>query len=300
MKEDPGSGEQHSWVYGGKKTAVGKATKFAGMLLWAIADLQSGILPIGGETAVGRGIFCKPNNRLEAKIQLDGDALDEKKVKDYMQKAALWCKGERMGEREMETYEKYKQKDKESVDDVLKQVNKYFNQDKAWIYAVLDYAVGFGVYENNCFFCQSGRKKELVPLEWDYLQELRVFNSKGEIRLNKRNEKWVGRYRGEKSGLEDGERIEEEYFIDEYQKLWGSAQNVENMNIQDWSLLTSGRGTRIWVPIKIEENQGASILVRKFMRIPKEEHLELVYQTDIRMVEICPWKEEGEKGGQYE
>lgn len=205
-----------------------------------------------------------------------------------------------MGEREMETYEKYKQKDKESVDDVLKQVNKYFNQDKAWIYAVLDYAVGFGVYENNCFFVRVGEKKELVPLEWDYLQELRVFNSKGEIRLNKRNEKWVGRYRGEKSGLEDGERIEEEYFIDEYQKLWGSAQNVENMNIQDWSLLTSGRGTRIWVPIKIEENQGASILVRKFMRIPKEEHLELVYQTDIRMVEICPWKEECEKGGQYE
>ncbi len=69
------------------------------------------------------------------------------------------------------------------------------------------------------FFCQSGRKKELVPLEWDYLQELRVFNSKGEIRLNKRNEKWVGRYRGEKSGLEDGERIEEEYFIDEYQNF---------------------------------------------------------------------------------
>lgn len=80
-----------------KKDCGGQSDEICGMLLWAIADLQSGILPIGGETAVGRGIFCKPNNRLEAKIQLDGDALDEKKVKDYMQKAALWCKGGKDG-----------------------------------------------------------------------------------------------------------------------------------------------------------------------------------------------------------
>ena len=204
-----------------------------------------------------------------------------------------------MKEWEMEIVEKFKQLDEHSVDNVKERVKKYFGGEKAWIYAVLDYAVGFGVYENNCFSVRLGDTKELVPLEWDHLQELRVFNSKGETCLNKRNEKWFGRYRGEKSGLEGEERKEEEYCIDEHQKLWGSAKYVENINIPDWSLLTSDRGTRIWVPIKLEENQGAAILVRKFMRIPKEDHCELVYQTDIRMVEIYPWKEEGGKGGQY-
>ena len=74
-----------------KKDCGNQSDEICGMLLWAIADLQSGILPIGGETAVGRGIFCKPNEQ-EAKIRLDGDVLVEKKIKDYLQKAALWCK----------------------------------------------------------------------------------------------------------------------------------------------------------------------------------------------------------------
>ena len=62
-----------------------------GMLLWAILDLQAGILPVGGETAVGRGIFCKPQKH-EAEICIDGEPLDDERKKAYMRTAAIWCR----------------------------------------------------------------------------------------------------------------------------------------------------------------------------------------------------------------
>ena len=67
-----------------------------GMLLWAILDLQSGILPLGGETAIGRGIFRKPKDQ-KSEICLDGKSLCESETCEYMQAAALWCKGEKNG-----------------------------------------------------------------------------------------------------------------------------------------------------------------------------------------------------------
>lgn len=67
-----------------------------GLLLWAVMDLQSGILPIGGETAIGRGIFCGADGKMPD-IQLDGNTLDEKKKEEYMRAAAMWCKGEKNG-----------------------------------------------------------------------------------------------------------------------------------------------------------------------------------------------------------
>lgn len=63
-----------------------------GLLLWAILDLLSGILPIGGETAIGRGIFCKQEAEAPD-ILYDGEGLEEQKREEYMQAAAAWCKG---------------------------------------------------------------------------------------------------------------------------------------------------------------------------------------------------------------
>lgn len=62
-----------------------------GMLLWAILDLQAGILPIGGETAVGRGIFSSPEGGC-GDIIFDGDKLDTPKKEQYMQCAAHWAR----------------------------------------------------------------------------------------------------------------------------------------------------------------------------------------------------------------
>lgn len=62
-----------------------------GLLLWAILDLQAGILPIGGETAVGRGIFSSLGKKGE-EIFLDGQPLSEQKKERYLQRAVQWAK----------------------------------------------------------------------------------------------------------------------------------------------------------------------------------------------------------------
>lgn len=185
-----------------------------------------------------------------------------------------------------------------SEQDVAGLVKKYF-KEKAWIYAVLDYAVGFGSFEGDRFLLRLGSQKEPCLLEWKYLQELRVFNTYGELRLSPLEQQWVGRFRGcIPSG--ENENVElEEYFVDERQKLWGKAKESKIVEGLCWSLLTSGRGAKIWVPMEMREREEAAICVRKFLRAPSMDHPELVYQTDMRMVNFCLWKEDNVNGGRY-
>lgn len=61
-----------------------------GMLLWVIKDLQEGILAIGGETSVGRGICSVPDGG--SGIYMDGKPLDEKEQQNSMKEALLWVK----------------------------------------------------------------------------------------------------------------------------------------------------------------------------------------------------------------
>ena len=60
-----------------------------GMLLWAIRDLQAGLLAVGGETSVGRGIFGPGKDG--GHILLDENTLTDEQQKQYMQDAALWA-----------------------------------------------------------------------------------------------------------------------------------------------------------------------------------------------------------------
>lgn len=179
----------------------------------------------------------------------------------------------------------------DSVSGIEKQVKKYF-EGRTWLYAVLDYTVGFGIFENDCFWFWPGAQEKPVPLDWKYLQELRIFNRSGELRLKPLKSRWVGRFRGSISDWPKNYRQMEEFCIDEKQKLWGKARKSDKINQLHWSLLTSARGTRIWIPMEMTEQEEAAISVRKFMRIPTADCKELVYQTDVRMMDFCLWKEE--------
>ena len=55
-----------------------------GLLLWVVSDLQNGLLAVGGETAVGRGIF-----KQDGAIKLDGETLNDSK--SYYKAAMDWC-----------------------------------------------------------------------------------------------------------------------------------------------------------------------------------------------------------------
>ena len=205
----------------------------------------------------------------------------------------------------MELQENKRQEDKqkevyevveiESVKEIEGRVKEQFG-GKAWLYAVLDYAVGFGIYENDGFVIGLGNCEKPVPLEWEYLQELRIFNGTGELRLAPIKGKWAGRYRGSNTLIEENVINSNEYWLDERQKIWGEVKSKKTVGDTYWSLLTAERGTRIWIPVNIEMQGKAAICVRKFMRIPTAEDKELVYQTDIRMVEFCLWNEDNGKG----
>jgi CRISPR/Cas system CSM-associated protein Csm3 (group 7 of RAMP superfamily) len=57
-----------------------------GLLLWVIHDLQEGLLAVGGETAIGRGVFEK-----DGAISWNGAGLSEADKSHFQKAAAAWC-----------------------------------------------------------------------------------------------------------------------------------------------------------------------------------------------------------------
>lgn len=91
---------QLRWPCKARESKIGGQDQvILGLLLWAVRDLQEGLLAVGGETAVGRGIFEKDSansnhvndSHLDG-IYLDGQLIRKEDAKLYMQSAASWCK----------------------------------------------------------------------------------------------------------------------------------------------------------------------------------------------------------------
>ncbi|MDD2401842.1 MAG: RAMP superfamily CRISPR-associated protein [Clostridia bacterium] len=74
------------WVKGDKSLSK----VICGLLLWVAEDLQNGLLAVGGETAIGRGIFEPNGVEINGGITLDGEFINEKKP--YYKAAINWCK----------------------------------------------------------------------------------------------------------------------------------------------------------------------------------------------------------------
>ncbi|MFK4301567.1 CRISPR/Cas system CSM-associated protein Csm3 (group 7 of RAMP superfamily) [Paenibacillus sp. RC254] len=62
-----------------------------GLLLWIVRDLEEGLLAVGGETAIGRGLFSKDSTK---PITLDGQPLLESAYSPYYLAALKWCQAE--------------------------------------------------------------------------------------------------------------------------------------------------------------------------------------------------------------
>lgn len=160
----------------------------------------------------------------------------------------------------------------------------------ATLYAVLDYAVCFGTYNQGCFSLGIEAQTEPAVLDWNYLRELRVFDEDQELLLVPAGGNWTGRMRRE-IGKHEGTLADGEYVIDERQKLWGKMKKSYKVGDTVWSLLVSGRGTRIQIPMDLNEREEAAIRVRRYMRIPDlKKGGALVFENDIRMIGLCPWE----------
>ena len=195
--------------------------------------------------------------------------------------------------------EGYKKIESKSEEEIKETVKKYFPEG-AYLYAVMDYAVGFGKYENKEFYIGLGNHTALEPLSWEYTRELRIFDGAGEVWLKLAGDEWKGRFRGSLDRIKEVIKSDEEteYYMDEKQKLWGEVKKENQGGIPGWSLLTSNRGTQIQIPVQlpipknheVRNRVGAAIEVRRYMRVPNAHNQELVYQTDIRMKGFCIWE----------
>lgn len=167
---------------------------------------------------------------------------------------------------------------------------------QAKLYAVLDFAVCFGIYDKGLFWVGLEGQATLTLMNWKYLREIRLFDEEKELFLVPSDCGWSGRMRkdAEDSGKENQTG---EYVIDEWQKLWGKVKKNSNGVIPGWTLLVSGRGTNMQIPAELRGHEEAAIHVRRYMRVPDvEKEEELVFQNDIRMVNFCPWEGGGKDG----
>lgn len=170
----------------------------------------------------------------------------------------------------------------------------------AFAYAVLDYAVAFGKYEEGELYIGIGAEKRPASLNWEFLQELRIFDEEKELKLVKVNGSWTGRFRNDAE-----EVLKQDCVLDQKQKLWGHI--VKESGIPGWSILRSERGTVIQIPVEFDKNIGesqeAGLLVRRYIKYPpafeeqeKEVQKGLGYQEDVRLAGFALWgAEEGEE-----
>lgn len=145
-----------------------------------------------------------------------------------------------------------------------------------YIYAVLDYAVAFGWYENGKFqLIFPNKKNRKLPsaneLEWAYLQELRIFETSFEFRAARReDDTFSWRLRQDYATQKEAEPqdVFPCSFMEETCKLWGAMQEKisnEWLGTLEWNLLSSARGTKFFVPVKYREGLTVGLKVRNYV-----------------------------------
>ena len=129
------------------------------------------------------------------------------------------------------------------------------------------------------------QKKSLSPFHGSTYRNWRFFNQCQELRLRHVQNRFCGRY-----CVDEDDAGLEIYFMDEVQKLWGNVELEED----GYYLLTSLRGSRLWVPVisdgqsRIHKQMG--IRVRSYMDFPQaSERKGLFWKKDERFLGICPW-----------
>lgn len=182
--------------------------------------------------------------------------------------------------------------------EVEEKIKKLFSKG-AYVYEVLDNEVVLGLYKAEEYRFRLYDGNILRKLSWEYVKELAVFDPEGELRVRRRQDGFVGRYRKDKEERDDKSL----YKLDEVLKLWGVISDKEEQGEGSFCLLTSQRGSRIWIPpiasLEQEGKKEAGIQVRTYYRFAKDtENSGLLYQEDERFMGLCPWPQEG--GGRNE
>lgn len=156
-----------------------------------------------------------------------------------------------------------------------------------YIYAQLDHAATLGRYEADgaARIGVAGKIKALEE-ELAYLQELRIFNAKQELRAIRRGDSFCWRLRIDEDAADDKRCVWQEKH-----KLWGHAlQSGWNAPSDDWTTLSSQRGTEILFPGRLEEHAEVAVLVRNYIVFGRpSDGEELLRFADERLVGFERW-----------
>lgn len=74
-----------------KSKEIVEEDALCGLLLWGAKDLENGLLAVGGETAVGRGVLS-PKGERAILMYRNGQVISEEGERQCMRAAAAWCR----------------------------------------------------------------------------------------------------------------------------------------------------------------------------------------------------------------
>lgn len=170
-------------------------------------------------------------------------------------------------------------------DCLLDYINTHITE-KAYVYAVLDYAVVLGELKDGNIKVGFGLTNKIEDLQLAYVQELRVFNDKSELRAIRSEDIFNCRIRVDEKQETFGAG-NKCYVMDENHKLWGS---VKKNNSNGWSLLRSKRGSAILYPEILKEHDKIAIQVRNYIEYKEaQEECGLIHYVDERFCGFTLW-----------
>lgn len=173
---------------------------------------------------------------------------------------------------------------------LTERIVEYF-KDQAYVYAVLDYAVGLGIYENGEFSLRLDQDSIEKELPFEFLKELMVFDKNQELRAVRSGDLYLWRFRRD-TEKESYDQEPELYCKDEVYKIWG---NVRTSSGSDgWTLLQSKRGSQIYLP-GASTGKEKGLCIRRYIQFPDAtEGNGLIKFVDERLCGFCDWPPEEE------
>jgi CRISPR-associated protein (TIGR03984 family) len=161
----------------------------------------------------------------------------------------------------------------------------------SYAYAVMDHAVAVGLWSKGRLLLGYGETCEVKELiDWDYIQELRIFCTQKELRMVRMDGCFAWRLRVDEP-LQDGVYID---VLDETHKLWGHA---DGSAANGWTLLGSQRGSRIYFPSELSKGEERGLIIRNYISFELGDLTDSQLQTnpnlyryvDERFVDFVAW-----------
>ncbi|NGZ74060.1 type III-D CRISPR-associated protein Csx19 [Saccharibacillus alkalitolerans] len=180
--------------------------------------------------------------------------------------------------------------------------------EEKWVYAMFVNEVVIGAWRNGKLLLGHTRPCRVQALDQDqvrYLQEIRVFNRRQELRAIRMENRFSIRVL-EDEGSDSVSGQPKFSCLSETHKLWGHSKGRQTSDKEsDWTLLSSERGTQLYFPDSLPKGAEKGLIVRNYIEFEDQKRIGMdeVWKprsgyrfVDERMVGFVDWSsQEGER-----